>query len=222
MGLLLAVVGAGHPAQGNAQSIAQADITVSGREPAATANGVSGVENGREERPPPRIRIGFYTIEGRPRYSARSESESGVISVRFSSVRTGGRGVAATIPSGLPVSGHPLTSGFGYRVDPLHGRSSFHSGVDLAVPAGTPVAATQSGHVSRAGWVGNYGYLVEIAHGDGLHTRYAHLSDVHVGVGDQVDAGDVIGLSGATGRATGPHVHYEVRVDGRPVDPLSD
>jgi murein DD-endopeptidase MepM/ murein hydrolase activator NlpD len=113
-----------------------------------------------------------------------------------------------------------LTSGFGERWHPLRGGYRFHAGVDLAAPTGSPLAATSDGVVTRAGYAGGYGLLITIDHGGGIETRYGHLSGVSVAVGQQVRAGQLIGFVGSTGESTGPHVHYEVRVNGRAVNPL--
>jgi murein DD-endopeptidase MepM/ murein hydrolase activator NlpD len=117
--------------------------------------------------------------------------------------------------SGLiwPVSG-PVTSGFGWR----WGR--MHEGIDIAVPTGTPVAASAAGQVIHAGWLGGYGNLVVIDHGGGLATAYGHNSSIVVGYGSSVAQGQVVAYAGSTGNSTGPHVHFEVRVNGSPVDPL--
>jgi murein DD-endopeptidase MepM/ murein hydrolase activator NlpD len=112
-----------------------------------------------------------------------------------------------------PVSG-PVTSPFGWR----WGR--MHEGIDIAVPSGTPVHAAQSGRVIIAGWMGGYGNLVVIDHGGGLSTAYGHNSSFAVGAGSSVSQGQVVAYSGSTGNSTGPHVHFEVRVNGSPVDPL--
>jgi murein DD-endopeptidase MepM/ murein hydrolase activator NlpD len=95
-----------------------------------------------------------------------------------------------------------------------------HEGIDIAVPSGTPVVAAASGTVITAGWLGGYGNLVVIDHGNGLATAYGHNSTVAVGVGQSVAQGEVVAYSGSTGHSTGPHVHFEVRVNGSPVDPL--
>jgi murein DD-endopeptidase MepM/ murein hydrolase activator NlpD len=117
--------------------------------------------------------------------------------------------------SGLiwPVSG-PVTSGFGWR----WGR--IHEGIDIAVPTGTPVAAAAAGRVIYGGWLGGYGNLVVIDHGGGLATAYGHNSSIVAGTGASVSQGQVVAYSGSTGNSTGPHVHFEVRVNGSPVDPL--
>ena len=112
-----------------------------------------------------------------------------------------------------------LTSGFGMRIDPITHEVGGHPGLDIAVPVGTPVVAAEAGTVVRAGAAGTYGNLVVLRHPDGLETRYAHLSEVHVTVGQHVGAGQDIAASGATGRVTGPHLHFEVRKDGKPLDP---
>jgi murein DD-endopeptidase MepM/ murein hydrolase activator NlpD len=112
-----------------------------------------------------------------------------------------------------PVSG-PVTSGFGAR----WGR--MHEGVDIAVPSGTPVHAAAAGTVIHAGWLGGYGNLVVVDHGNGIATAYAHNTSIAVAVGQQVAQGDVLSYSGSTGNSTGPHVHFEVRVNGAAVDPM--
>lgn len=125
---------------------------------------------------------------------------------------------AHTQPSLWPVNGL-LTSAFGGRTDPLSGEGAFHTGIDLCAAPGTPVHATADGVVLSAGWSSGYGKLVVVDHGNGLETYYAHLSQFRVIAGEEVRMGQVIALSGATGRVTSPHVHYEVRVGGTPVNP---
>ncbi len=123
-------------------------------------------------------------------------------------------------PLRKPLAGElQLTSGFGFRTDPFLGRPALHSGVDLREEFGEPVRATAAGVVTAAGPQGGYGNLVEIDHGGGLVTRYGHLSGISVGLGQQVTPGAVVGQVGSTGRSTGPHLHYEVRMDGEAVDP---
>ena len=125
-----------------------------------------------------------------------------------------------TTPLRKPLAGElQLTSTFGYRTDPFFGRPALHSGVDLRDDYGTPVRATAAGVVTIAGPNGGYGNMVEIDHGDGMATRYAHLSAIGVTPGQQVPPGGVVGRVGSTGRSTGPHLHYEVRIDGEAVDP---
>ena len=123
-----------------------------------------------------------------------------------------------------PVEGARLSSVFGQRKHPIYGNLRMHTGVDYAAAAGTPIAATAPGRVSFIGWRSGYGRVVEIAHGSDTMTRYAHLSAVPEGlaVGNRVVAGETIGQVGETGTATAPNLHYEVRVDGRPIDPLGE
>ena len=124
------------------------------------------------------------------------------------------------VPLRMPLSGDPsVTSGFGYRADPFLGRLALHPGVDLAEAYGAEIRAAASGRVVHAGPAGGYGNMVEIDHGNGLATRYAHMSETLVEEGQEIDKGAVLGRLGSTGRSTGPHLHYEVRVDGEPVDP---
>ena len=126
------------------------------------------------------------------------------------------------LPIAVPLRGeYRRSSGFGYRRDPFTGRAARHDGVDLSVPRGTDVLATAPGTVVFIGRRGAYGEMVEIDHGFGLSTRYAHLQTILVEQGQTIRQGDVVGLSGNTGRSTGPHLHYEVRFDDRPMNPLN-
>lgn len=121
-------------------------------------------------------------------------------------------------PDVWPVSG-VVSSHFGFRVSPGGIGSTYHEGLDIASSYGNPVHATANGRITQAGWVNGYGYLVEIDHGNGIKTRYGHNSALLVSVGDQVVQGQTISLIGSTGNSTGPHCHYEVRVNGEAVDP---
>lgn len=124
------------------------------------------------------------------------------------------------IPTGMPVNG-PLTSYYGGRMDPFTGTvSQMHTGIDIAVPEGTSVRATGAGTVRLAGWSGGYGNLVILDHGGGISTYYGHNSQLLVSPGQRVGKGDVISRSGTTGYSTGPHVHYEIRRNDVPFDPL--
>ncbi|HTH29567.1 MAG TPA: M23 family metallopeptidase [Sphingobium sp.] len=126
----------------------------------------------------------------------------------------------AAIPSRKPVDEVSFTSNFGVRNDPFNGRHRMHQGVDIPGAIGTPVYATADGIVSRAGWVGGYGNLVEVSHGNGLQTRYGHLSKLIAEPNQRVVRGQLIGLMGSTGRSTGSHLHYEVRIAGAAVNPV--
>ena len=125
----------------------------------------------------------------------------------------------AETPNIWPVAG-PISSYYGYRTSPGGIGSTFHEGVDIAGDYGTPISATAAGTVTKAGWVGGYGYLVEVRHADGIVTRYGHNSAVLVYEGQHVDQGSMIALMGSTGNSTGPHCHYEVRIHGEAVDPM--
>ena len=127
--------------------------------------------------------------------------------------------IAAT-PAVAPVRGI-LTSGFGHRLDPVTGKRAFHPALDIAAPAGHPVTAPADGLVLRAGRDGGLGKAVSLSHGFGISTQYGHLARVEVRPGQRVRRGEVLGYVGNSGRATGYHLHYEVHVDGKPVDPLS-
>ncbi len=123
------------------------------------------------------------------------------------------------IPLGYPVYGR-ITSGFGMRIDPFNGKWAFHSGVDIKGRIGLPIRATADGIVKSIGYNRGYGKYVIIYHGRGFSTLYAHLYKIKVKRWQRVKRGDIIGLMGNTGRSTGPHLHYEVRVGNRPVNPL--
>ena len=123
------------------------------------------------------------------------------------------------IPQVLPASLEFISSGFGYRSDPFTGGGAFHAGLDFRGPVGAPIYAAAKGTVSFAGVRQGYGNCIEITHGNGMLTRYAHMSAFRAHVGQQVDAGAVIGAIGSTGRSTGPHLHFEVRINDRPVNP---
>ena len=125
---------------------------------------------------------------------------------------------AASI-EGRPIRGGWMSSGFGYRTDPFTGKRSFHRGLDFVSPKGSDVLAVAAGVVTFSGKLANYGYMVEIDHGNGLVTRYGHNNENLVAVGDAVQKGEVIALVGSTGRSTAPHVHLEVYDNGRPVNP---
>ena len=137
---------------------------------------------------------------------------------------SGGQGasdnwVQGTGQLGWPVSGE-ITSPYGYRVHPIWGTTIYHSGIDIGVDEGTPVHAADGGVVVWSGWMGGYGYAVVIDHGNGLSTLYGHNSELAVDEGQSVAKGQVISYAGSTGNSTGPHVHFEVRANGDPVDPM--
>lgn len=129
-------------------------------------------------------------------------------------------GSAVSIPSRMPVEGVRLTSSYGMREHPVLGGRRAHKGIDLAAPTGTPIYASADGMVSKAEWFSGYGLYVALEHGGDLQTRYGHMSRINVLSGQQVRKGDVIGFVGSTGRSTGPHLHYEVRIAGEAVNPI--
>jgi murein DD-endopeptidase MepM/ murein hydrolase activator NlpD len=129
------------------------------------------------------------------------------------------QGVIA-IPSAQPVERLAFTSNYGVRADPFRGTAAMHAGVDIPGPVGTPIYATADGIIDRAERSGGYGNMVEINHGKGIQTRYGHLSKILVAPFTRVHRGQLIALMGSTGRSTGPHLHYEVRIDGHAVNPI--
>ena len=155
------------------------------------------------------------------RQAARAAAAAAAAAAAQSS---GGQGasdnwVQGTGQLGWPVSGE-ITSPYGYRIHPIWGTTIYHSGIDIGVDEGTPVHAADGGVVVWSGWMGGYGYAVVIDHGNGLSTLYGHNSELAVDEGQSVAKGQVISYAGSTGNSTGPHVHFEVRVNGDPVDPM--
>lgn len=130
------------------------------------------------------------------------------------------RETARKLPYGNPAPGRDITSTFGTRTDPFFGRPALHAGIDFRSEVGAPIRATGAGKVIAAGYSGGYGNMVEIDHGQGIITRFGHMSRILATVGQHVELGDVIGEAGSTGRSTGPHLHYEVRRDGQAIDPM--
>lgn len=162
------------------------------------------------------------SAEIQARIQAREQALQAAVAAQSSGGGGGDAGGNVVVGSGVfswPVSG-PITSPFGYRVHPIFGTTIFHSGIDIGVPEGTVVHAADAGTVISSGWLGGYGYAVIIDHGNGLQTVYGHNSSLLVSEGQSVSKGQPIAYSGQTGYATGPHVHFEVRVNGSPVDPM--
>jgi len=164
--------------------------------------------------------------EGSPSPLGKGDEEFSQLFASWKSYENGGGiGIATparssvSVPSRMPLEKMTLTSGYGMRVHPVLGGRRSHKGIDLAAPTGTPVYATADGIVAKAEWFSSYGNYIQIEHGGELQTRYAHLSGYSVREGDRVNKGDLIGYVGSTGRSTGPHLHYEVRVAGTAVDP---
>ena len=189
----LASLGLATPAQANASATA-ADITAPLREAQAAKTGVRGGDD-----------------EFRRLFASWNGTTTASVPARPRSV---------SIPSRMPLDGASLTSGFGMRNHPVLGGRRQHKGIDLSSPIGTPIYATADGVVSRADWFSSYGLYISLDHGAALETRYGHLSRLNVAEGQVVRKGDLIGYVGSTGRSTGPHLHYEVRIAGTAVNPI--
>jgi len=204
----------------HANSSSNADIATPLREANAAKQSVSGVQDERFSK----LFSNWRSLERSsvPALSAVAEAESQAgmsgASGSIAGFRPGSPQVS--IPSRVPLAGLVMTSEFGMRLHPVTGRRARHKGIDLAAPTGTPVYATGDGLVSRASWFSTYGLYVSIEHGDKIQTRFAHMSRLNVAEGQRVRKGDVIGYVGSTGRSTGPHLHYEVRIDGSAVNPV--
>ena len=132
-----------------------------------------------------------------------------------------GERIVRVLPLSAPLDQYRIGSGFGRRSDPLNGQRAMHTGLDFNAPVKTPVLSTAPGRVVFAGWHREYGRLVEIDHGFGIRTRYAHLSEISVAQGQEVANRARIGLLGSSGRSTGPHLHYEILADGKPMNPIN-
>lgn len=130
------------------------------------------------------------------------------------------KSMAKVLPIHNPVPGKPVSSSFGVRRDPIIRRPAMHAGIDFRAPTGTDIRSAGAGTVIKAGWNGGYGRMVEIDHGNGLTSRYAHMSRIKVSEGQKVETGDIVGQVGNSGRSTGPHLHYEVRRNGDALDPV--
>lgn len=199
-GALAAVTFAFSAAPALANSAAAADIAAPLRAAEAAKTGAS--DNGDEE---------FHQLFAS--WQALDTGSSTAAPVR--------RSGPVSIPSLIPVtSSRSMSSGFGLRVHPVLGGLRAHKGIDLPAPTGTPIHATADGVVGRADWFSGYGLYVQLEHGGNMETRYGHMSRIAVAEGQIVHKGDVIGYVGSTGRSTGPHLHYEVRVAGEAVNPL--
>jgi murein DD-endopeptidase MepM/ murein hydrolase activator NlpD len=189
-----------------ANSSATADIAAPLREAQATRPGASGDEEFR------RLFATWQQTDRAP-IAATGTSTTGPSASPLRIGRT-------AIPSLNPLSSASLTSGFGMRTHPVLGGRRGHKGIDLASPTGTPIRATADGVISRADWFSSYGLFVSIEHGGEIQTRYGHMSRLNVAAGQAVKKGDIIGYVGSTGRSTGPHLHYEVRIAGSAVNPV--
>lgn len=162
--------------------------------------------------------------------AATPESTFGILKSLLGTLESGLAGVKSKVenqqalvratPSLWPIRGGWLTSLFGSRKDPFTGQPDYHTGLDISADRGTPVRATADGTVESAGYQGNYGNAIVVAHGFGIGTRFGHLSQFAVRPGQRVKRGEVIGYVGATGRATSPHLHYEILINGQPINPL--
>jgi murein DD-endopeptidase MepM/ murein hydrolase activator NlpD len=166
-----------------------------------------------------------HQAEGGP-FEALTTSRDGSIDPRFERLGLSleRMGTLERVLDGIPqfapaTVSSMVTSSYGYRRDPFTGRAAFHAGLDFHAGYGAPIHAAGNGIVSFVGQRSGYGNVVEIDHGNGLLTRYAHMSAFRTRLGQEVSAGDVIGLIGSTGRSTGPHLHFEVRINNRAVNP---
>lgn len=191
---------AAHPALANSSANAAADVT----EPVRAAKGET-LSNGDN-----RFRELFASWSALDAVDAQTSGASSTIFER----------PTVSVPSRMPLDGARMSSGYGMRDHPVLRKRKRHNGIDLAAPTGTPIYATADGIVGRADRFSSYGLYISIDHGADLETRYAHMSRLAVAAGDNVKKGDIIGYVGSTGRSTGPHLHYEVRVDGVAVNPI--
>lgn len=195
---------AAHPAMANS-SAAAADISAPLRAAQAANQSVTG---GEDEQ--------FRTLFS----SWQNFEQTGLAAAKPKAAVSGVGMASVSIPSRNPLNRDVMTSNFGMREHPVLGGMRQHKGVDLAAPVGTPVYAPADGMVSRASWFSSYGLYISLEHGGAMQTRFGHLSRLNVAEGQMVHKGDLIGFVGTTGRSTGPHLHYEVRVNGEAVNPV--
>lgn len=153
--------------------------------------------------------------------SPNEDSEARAIFQAWKRLDTGlTASIGIAVPSRRPIEQMSLSSSYGMRVHPITGKVARHNGIDIPAPQGTPIYATADGIVGRAQRLGGYGNYVEIEHGNAIQTRYGHMSAFVVVPGQQVKKGEIVGYVGSTGRSTGNHLHYEVRIEGAPVNPM--
>lgn len=184
-----------------ANNASSADIAAPLRAAEAARNGTTGASAGDEDFQ--QLFASWKALEGGPTALASSRSSR------------------VSIPSLIPITtNRGMSSSFGLRVHPVLGGMRMHKGIDLPASTGTPIHATADGIVSKANWSGGYGLCVELEHGANMETRYGHMSRIAVAEGQSVRKGDVIGYVGSTGRSTGSHLHYEVRIAGEAVNPI--
>jgi len=204
--LLLASIGAAacfFAAPVMANSAASADIAAPLRAAEAARNGATAAPADDE----------FHKL-----FASWKALDAGMV---IAPAATAQRGNSVSIPSLVPVaSNRGMSSGYGMRVHPVLGGMRAHKGIDLPATTGTPIYASADGVVGKADWFGGYGLFVELEHGGGMETRYGHMSRIAVAEGQRVRKGDVIGYVGSTGRSTGSHLHYEVRIGGEAVNPV--
>jgi len=230
--------GADGPGSSVNRSFADCFVTYESRTRTVTVTNDDGTEEEREEPytvaiPVDDLSTIYQNIEAAMGVTVTDDQKANAGSV-YNLIRygySGGAGIGGTDAPFIGADGfcspvgenwrNIVTSEFGYRRDPFTGQSSGHGGIDLGVPTGTSVRAALPGTVTVSKYNYSYGYYVMIDHGGGLSTLYAHNSKLLVSVGQTVQAGDIVSLSGSTGRSTGPHVHFEVRVDGERTNPRS-
>jgi murein DD-endopeptidase MepM/ murein hydrolase activator NlpD len=171
--------------------------------------------------PPPKTGTGGPFVAALPPFNAtRFDRQLYSVKIARAEIEQLTRSLVS-VPVRKPINGEgDIVSGFGVRIDPFLSRPAMHTGLDFRAEIGDPVLVTANGTVTSAGWSGGYGKMVEVDHGNGLATRYGHMSEIDVKVGQQVKLGQSLGKVGTTGRSTGPHLHYETRIDGEAVDPL--
>lgn len=196
------------------QSSTLAELTRTAQERVDRLAGVLGSIGIRTEASATAVGGPFLPTDGEPTFSESLNLLDQTLKA-YDQLRT----KTARVPLADPLPGAAITSTFGVRPDPFFRRAALHSGVDLAAPTGTLVHATAGGRVVSAGEAGGYGNMIEIDHGNGFSTRYAHLSQIDVATGDRIKAGQAIGRVGSTGRSTGSHLHYEIRTHETAVDP---
>ncbi len=167
------------------------------------------------------FRVAPQDVEANKTALGVSDPEFRALHDGWGRIKGAGQKSDVAIPAINPVTNMDFSSNFGYRRSPTRGASRNHKGIDIRGPVGTPIYATADGMVGRAQWVRGYGKFIELEHGNAIQTRYGHMSALNVYPGQRIRQGDLIGFMGSTGRSTGSHLHYEVRIGGDAVNPNS-
>jgi murein DD-endopeptidase MepM/ murein hydrolase activator NlpD len=205
----------------NGQSLTLKIVSTLGMAFVASAMATPAIANSAAATTSDSFRVSPEDVKANQTALGVSDPEFRALSASWGQINGAMTKVEVAVPSINPVDIMKFSSGYGYRGAPMRGASRNHKGLDISGPVGTPIYATADGMIGRAQWVSGYGKFVEINHGNAVQTRYGHLSAMNVAAGQRIKKGDVLGYMGSTGRSTGSHLHYEVRVAGEAINPMA-